>query len=1082
MRKLLLLGSLLATMSGQAQETAKTTYYWPGERVTELTSGTQYFIYNTAQANGDRSWFIYSDGSALKTTNESPLSFITAENKYLFTTNKPESLIDPTHWYLNCIHGIVGHGGQTNNTEARDIYIARWFGNENITKGTAKSEDEQGVAQDPNSVDTKVWAITSEPGKITDTGQNYAWNGDAVTVDNKDELWTRWSEAHPYAFYTVQSAEFTPTAVETAQNAFGRNGTVATLAYKLQKAFGLVRSGDQYFSNYPETAEAEHSSYANLVDGNDESYFHSSWSAAGSDTEPKHFLRAELPEAQKEFYFVTKRRIKNTNGTDNNNNRPTSMLIEGSNEADGPYTEIATVEGLPTDGNEYYYFSDKISSATAYKYIRFTPSGMRTPEQETRFFTYSEFYVIKASDESAIAMTNLKAAYTKENIANTTNYSAADFDSQYTAAGTAFTTAQEAIDEACKHTLISVDENREELGRTEITAIYDEATELPSYDFYAPASTTTEGCTIDGNNIVISINAPKEVTVQYTNKYFKTSKVVDGQFVDATWYRLGIHNNLNRTYLKYHEGDNTIIDLIGSAAISYDDSQLWCFTGSVKEGFKIYNKQAGASLSISYSTAYKPGSHDNHAIMGDANAQEAIWKIAKSSAGESELSNGFCFKTEHATDGKIYLNQRGTYMSYWDNNGNGSTFVVFDAIEDEAPYNLAVEKAKQYQIGTGLGQFTDQDGNFSTILAKAEEGMPEDLTERIELMNQLTEAINTLVINQPEPGKFYRIKGASGKYISSETVETETSVNNKPAIVYRLKLTDATDKTTVLFLSEDNRITTEKMQNMSRAGVHLQGLGGKYNFKAHKEIGKYVITPTESPEGAIGGTSNNPLYDHSATTGAVDQVQNANDAKCAWTLEEVIEEDNQPTFSRTIGDAGYATLGAPVALNIPEGVKAYTVTVNEDNTEATLHEVTKTIPAGCGVVLKKTGGNGTYNFTFAAGADAIENNKLVPLYTETTLDTEINAYVLAKKNEVLGFYQLDSNNRTIGANKAYLVLDPKASYIRSITIGGPTTGIEETVANGNEAEEYYDLQGRRVLNPTKGIYVTKSGKKVIFNK
>lgn len=1067
MRKLLLLGSLLATMSGQAQEAAKTTYYWPGERVTELQNGTQYFIYNTTQSEGDRSWFIYSNGSALRTTNESPLSFITAENKYLFTTEKPAEPQADSHWYLRCVHGIVGHGGQTNNTETRDLYITPWADDDNISRADVPSEAEDGTVKSP--LETKVWSVTGIAGKNPNSGDNtYAWNGNQAS----ENAWTRWAVAHPYAFYTVQSAEFTPTAVEVAQNAFGRNGTVATLAYKLQKAFGLVRSGDQYFSNYPETAEAEHSSYANLVDGNDESYFHSSWSEAGSSTDPKHFLRAELPEAQKEFYFVTKRRIKNTDGTDNNNNRPTSMLIEGSNEADGPYTEIATVEGLPTDGNEYYYFSDKISSETAYKYIRFTPSGMRTPEQETRFFTYSEFYVIKASDESATAMTNLKAAYTKENIANTTNYSAADFDSKYTAAGTAITTAQNAIDEACKHTLISLDENGEELGRTEITAVYDEATELPSYDFYAPASTTAEGCTIDGNNIVISINSPKEITIQYTNKYFKTSKVVDGQFVDATWYRLGIHNNENRTYLKYHEGDNTVIDLIGSAAISYDDSQLWCFTGSVKEGFKIYNKQAGASLSISYSTAYKPEGHDNHAIMGDANASEAVWKIAKSNATTEEgLSNGFCFKTEHASDTKIYLNQRVTYMSYWENNGNGSTFVAFDAIEDEAPYNLAVEKAKQYQFGTGLGQFTDPNGSFSTILAKAEEGMPEDLTERIELMNQLKEAVNALVINQPEPGKFYRIKGTSGKYISSEKAQNS-----------KLKMTDATDATTALFITADNRITTANLLNMSRAGVHEAGLGGKFKFTAHQEIGKYVITPTEGPDN-IGGTTLSPLYDNSAAANnSLDQWNDASNANCAWVIEEVTELAQQPTLSRTIGDVGYATLGAPVALNIPDGVKAYTVTVNSNNTVATLNEVKgEIIPAGCGVVLEKTDGGSEYNFTFAAGADAIEDNRLVPLYTDTDLSTEINAYILATKSG-LGFYQLDPESRTIGANKAYLELPSTLNHVRSITIGGPTTGIEETVANGNEAEEYYDLQGRRVLNPTKGIYVTKSGKKVIINK
>lgn len=1060
MRKLLLLGSLLATMSGQAQEAAKTTYYWPGERVTELQNGTQYFIYNTTQSQGDRSWFIYSNGSALRTTNESPLSFITAENKYLFTTEKPAEPQADSHWYLRCVHGIVGHGGQTNNTETRDLYITPWADDDNISRADVPSEAEDGTVKSP--LETKVWSVTGIAGKNPNSGDNtYAWNGNQASED----AWTRWAVAHPYAFYTVQSAEFTPIAVEAAQNAFGRNGTVATLAYKLQKAFGLVRSGDQYFSNYPETAAAENSSYANLIDGNDESYFHSSWSKAGEDTDPKHFLRAELPEAQKEFYFVTKRRTKNTDGTDNNNNRPTSMLIEGSNEANGPYTEIATIEGLPTDGNEYYYFSDKISSETAYKYIRFTPSGMSEPGKgTTRYFTYSEFYVIKASDESATAMTNLKAAYTKENIANTTNYSAADFDSKYTAAGTAITTAQNAIDEACKHTLISLDENGEELGRTEITAVYDEATELPSYDFYAPASTTAEGCTIDGNNIVISINSPKEITIQYTNKYFKTSKVVDGQFVDATWYRLGIHNNENRTYLKYHEGDNTIIDLIGSAAISYDDSQLWCFTGSVKEGFKIYNKQAGASLSISYSTAYKPEGHDNHAIMGDANAPEAVWKIAKSNATtEDGLSNGFCFKTEHASDTKIYLNQRVTYMSYWENNGNGSTFVAFDAIEDEAPYNLAVEKAKQYQFGTGLGQFTDPNGSFSTILAKAEEGMPEDLTERIELMNQLKEAANALVINQPSTGKFYRFKSATrNNYIASN------GTSGRP-------LMTADPEEAVFYLTADNKLVTSSLRTMDNYNV-VADLGEATTFKASKmTIGTYIIRNNGHSFYAKGTGEQLDRW------GVEDESINQQ-ANCAWILEEVTEPAQQPTLSRTIGDIGYATLGAPVALKIPEGVKAYTVTVNEDQNVATLHEVTGIIPAGCGVVLEKTGGEGTYNFTFAAEADASGENALVPLYTETPIPGTTNAYVLANKANGLGFYQLDPSDRTIGANKAYLELPATMNHVRSITIGGPTTGIEETVANGNETEEYYDLQGRRVLNPTKGIYVTKSGKKVIINK
>ena len=87
-----------------------------------------------------------------------------------------------------------------------------------------------------------------------------------------------------------------------------------------------------------------------------------------------------------------------------------------------------------------------------------------------------------------------------------------------------------------------------------------------------------------------------------------------------------------------------------------------------------------------------------------------------------------------------------------------------------------------------------------------------------------------------------------------------------------------------------------------------------------------------------------------------------------------------------------------------------------------------------------------------------------------------------KATEV-GFYLLESGetaDRTIGANKAYLT--KVAAGIKAFTFDFcGATGIENTEAV-TEAEEYYDLQGRRVMNPAKGIYVTKSGKKVLFTK
>lgn len=64
----------------------KKTFYWPGQRVSELTDGQQYFIYNTAITTDgqDRTNLLYSNGSTLVTNKVKPSNFITSDPAYLF--------------------------------------------------------------------------------------------------------------------------------------------------------------------------------------------------------------------------------------------------------------------------------------------------------------------------------------------------------------------------------------------------------------------------------------------------------------------------------------------------------------------------------------------------------------------------------------------------------------------------------------------------------------------------------------------------------------------------------------------------------------------------------------------------------------------------------------------------------------------------------------------------------------------------------------------------------------------------------------------------------------------------------------
>ena len=87
-----------------------------------------------------------------------------------------------------------------------------------------------------------------------------------------------------------------------------------------------------------------------------------------------------------------------------------------------------------------------------------------------------------------------------------------------------------------------------------------------------------------------------------------------------------------------------------------------------------------------------------------------------------------------------------------------------------------------------------------------------------------------------------------------------------------------------------------------------------------------------------------------------------------------------------------------------------------------------------------------------------------------------NAYVLGNGSNGVGFYRLASGG-TIGANKAYLTYS--GDFARQFFLFDEATGIESIDHSPLTIDHsVYDLQGRRVAQPTKGMYIV-NGKKVI---
>ena len=145
--------------------------------------------------------------------------------------------------------------------------------------------------------------------------------------------------------------------------------------------------------------------------------------------------------------------------------------------------------------------------------------------------------------------------------------------------------------------------------------------------------------------------------------------------------------------------------------------------------------------------------------------------------------------------------------------------------------------------------------------------------------------------------------------------------------------------------------------------------------------------------------------------------------------------------------------------------------------QLTMHEVANGIvDKNTAVVLKSTG-NPVMTLTTSASSNTDDNN-LVGVNDPAGKTSDGTMYVLNNGSNGVGFYKLTSG-KTLGVGKAYLTYSGVTAP--SFFGFGETTSIEsiaksqQPTANG----PYYDLQGRRVAQPTKGLYIV-NGKKVVI--
>ena len=202
-----------------------------------------------------------------------------------------------------------------------------------------------------------------------------------------------------------------------------------------------------------------------------------------------------------------------------------------------------------------------------------------------------------------------------------------------------------------------------------------------------------------------------------------------------------------------------------------------------------------------------------------------------------------------------------------------------------------------------------------------------------------------------------------------------------------------------------------------------------------------------------------------------------------WSFKKVT------TIPVTIGATGWASMALPFAVSLPEGVTAYIATACK-NDVLTLSEVKGIIPANTGFLL--TGAANTYNLTITTGEAAnVEGNLLKGATCKRLGFAEGETFGLGVSGDKAVFMKNALKDEAKGskgyvpANKAYILTTDlgaasQAASLLQFNFGGEATGIDGVVADDAKETIYYDLNGRRVLYPTQGVYVTNTGKKVFI--
>ena len=233
-------------------------------------------------------------------------------------------------------------------------------------------------------------------------------------------------------------------------------------------------------------------------------------------------------------------------------------------------------------------------------------------------------------------------------------------------------------------------------------------------------------------------------------------------------------------------------------------------------------------------------------------------------------------------------------------------------------------------------------------------------------------------------------------------------------------------------------------------------------IKATTSSGQFLLYNTEA-EAVIANNNNYDMY-------------------TAYSANFTIAEASQARVTGTVKANKFGTVIFPFTPEAITGVEFYYLSTVDDQSGRTQADLVEEPTANVPYLLRNTTGSDVpYDQSGwgLATQDRYTVDLMTGVYTASTIP--VGSYVLQTQNGKQAFYKVEEGTTfTATPYRAYMTKAAGEAKAIFIDFDDTATGIDSMIESKSLLEgEAYDMSGRRVLNPTRGLYII-NGKKVLL--